>query len=126
VTRNDWKIHQIKTRLFTSAETLTQYWSWAKEDQRLKYVKLNGNTPVQWEFSREPVNFDVKLDDVVEVRGSVKSLRVCLVMKEDSSISRQGEASRGDVMVVFRRERTTRRFLKFCRHRIMVVIEEEP
>ncbi len=125
LTQNGWRIHQIKTRHFTSAKSPAQYWRWVEEEGCLKYMVLIHTPPVQWRVLQEPVDFNVELKEVAEVRASAKAWRVQLIMLVDQSISGRGEAPRGDVMVVFEGETTTREFLRFCRNRNINVVEKE-
>ncbi len=125
-TQSEWKIDQVKTRLFTSSRSVGQCWRWVEEDQLLKYLALKNTSPVEWGVPLDYIDFDVHMKEVAEVRGSVKSLRVQLVMEKNSAISRQDGAPRGDVMVVFETEETTRQFLTFCRNRSKTVKEQEP
>ncbi|OAQ58249.1 hypothetical protein VFPPC_12217 [Pochonia chlamydosporia 170] len=126
VTRNDWRLLQVKTRFFTSADSVTQYWSWVEDKQYFEHQVLKDTNPVQWGLLRKPIDFDVRLEDIAEVKYSVKSLRVHLIMKDTTVASTEDEAPRGDVMAVFKRTRTVRRFLDFLRSRNFSTIEEAP
>lgn len=104
-----WKIHQIQTRNCTSAASTVQLWTWCEEEGSLKHLLLSN---MQWMHLQCPADFDVKLKDVAEVRASVQSWRVRLVMNEPATHEQQ-EAPREDVMVVFEGRTTVQCFLQF-------------
>ncbi|EXU94477.1 hypothetical protein X797_012453, partial [Metarhizium robertsii] len=121
VTENDWRILQIRTRFFTSAESVTQYWSWVEEEKCFEHQVLKETRPVQWGVLRKPIDFDVRLKEISEVRYSAESLRVYLVMgKENATMSTQDKAPRGDVAVVFKNEK---RYSDLC---VSVINEASP
>lgn len=127
LTKDDWRILQVKTRFFTSAQSVTQYWSWVEEEEYFEHQVLKDTRPVQWGVLREPIDFNVQLKEIEEVRYNAKALRVHLVMTEDNlTISTQDGAPRGDVMVVFKSERTVRRFVSFCHKRNLTIAEQKP
>ena len=98
-----------------------------EDEQYFEHQVLKDTKPVQWGLLREPINFDVRLEDIVEVKYSVKSLRVHLSMKKGNpEASTEGGAPRGDVMAVFKRKRTVRRFLSFLHRRNFSMAEEAP
>lgn len=118
LTRDDWRLYQVKTRLFTSSIQVTQYWSWKDQDRLLEHQVLGDVEPISWGLHRAPIDFHVRLDDVVEVRWNVDALQVRLVTdSSDSRVSSLDGKPRGDVMAAFKRENTIRRFLSFCRAR---------
>ncbi|OAQ58981.1 hypothetical protein VFPPC_16910 [Pochonia chlamydosporia 170] len=126
VTKNDWRLLQVKTRFFTSSESVTQYWSWVEDKQYFEHQVLTDTNPVKWGLLRKPIDFDVRLKDIAEVKYSVKSLRVHLIMKDTTVASTEGGAPRGDVMAVFKRTRTVERFIRFLRSRNFSTVEEAP
>ncbi|KAG6002795.1 hypothetical protein E4U21_002752 [Claviceps maximensis] len=115
----DWRVYQVKTRLFTSQTNVTQYWHW-KEDKRVfEHQVLQDINPVVWGLLRAPTDFDIPLDDIVQVNWNIDALQVQLVMGlfGSSKMSEQDGKPRGDVMAAFKRETTMRRFLTYCRQR---------
>lgn len=127
VTENDWRILQVRTRFFTSAESVTQYWSWVEEEKCFEHQVLKETRPVQWGVLRKPIDFDVRLKEISEVRYSAEALRVYLVMgKENATMSTQDKAPRGDVAVVFKNEKTVQRFVRFCHKRSLSVTKQKP
>lgn len=117
-----WEIHQIKTRNFTSAASTMQLWAWFEEEGLLKHLLLSN---MQWKHLQSPADFDVKLKDIAEVRASVQSWRVRLVINNPAT-HEQLEAPRGDVMVVFEGRTAVQCFLQFCHDQNVPVSEQEP
>ncbi|KAG6034373.1 hypothetical protein E4U41_006559 [Claviceps citrina] len=115
----DWRVYQVKTRLFTSHTNVSQYWHW-KEDKRVfKHQVLRDTRPVvSCGLLGDAADFDVPLDDIVQVNWNIGALQVHFVMSSfASSSSMQDGKPRGDVMAAFKRETTMRRFLSYCRQR---------
>ncbi|KAF4512246.1 hypothetical protein G6O67_001411 [Ophiocordyceps sinensis] len=124
LTKEDWRLYQVKTRLFTSSTAVTQYWNWQENEQLFEHQVLKDTNPVTWGVHREPIDFTVRLDDIVEVRWNVDALQVHLVMrKHGATKAKQDSLPRGDVMAAFKRERTIRRFLEFCRDRNLRTVD---
>ncbi|EGX89810.1 hypothetical protein CCM_08063 [Cordyceps militaris CM01] len=119
----DFRIYQIKTRLFTSSEKVTQYWGWVPENNMFEHQVLEGTDPTAWSVHREPIDFSLRLEDVVKISWNLKALRVYLVMS-DRQICFEDDKPRGDVMVSFKRANTMRRFIKFCRQEEIELVEE--
>ncbi|KAG6004304.1 hypothetical protein E4U43_000764 [Claviceps pusilla] len=117
--RLDWRVYQVKTRLFTSQPNVTQYWHWKEDERVFEHQVLQDTKPVIWGLLRAPVDFDIPLDDIVLVNWNIDALRVHLVMSlfGSSKMSQQDGKPRGDVMASFKRETTMRRFLSYCRQR---------
>lgn len=113
VTQNDFRIDQIKTRLYTSSPRVTQYLHWLREQRCLEHQILKEGHPVRWGVLREPINFHVRLDDLVDVVWNRRVLKAHLIMSERSTqVSLRDGRPRGDVMVSFRRERTLKRLIR--------------
>ncbi|KAM0744632.1 hypothetical protein ACQRIT_000016 [Beauveria bassiana] len=103
----DFSIYQIKTRLFISSGNMTQYWVWVPENSMFEHQVLLETNPVIWSVHREPIDFSLRLKDVVKVSWNLKALR-----------------PRGDIMVAFKRENTLRRFVTLCRREEIELVEE--
>jgi hypothetical protein len=109
----DFRVYQVKHRTLSSNPAMTQYWHWLDdEDERsLQHQVLKDVNPTQWGMYREPLNFSVNFQEVLEVLFAPSSQRVVVVMDETS---REDDGKpRGDVLVHFKRDRTLRRF---CNH----------
>ncbi|KAJ6780475.1 hypothetical protein PWT90_11059 [Aphanocladium album] len=119
----DFRIYQIKTRLFTSSERVTQYWGWVPEHSMFEHQVLKETNPVVWSVLREPIDFSLQLEDIVKVSWNLKALRIYLVMS-DRQICFEDDKPRGDIMVAFKRENTMRRFIQFCRREEIELVEE--
>jgi len=112
----DFRVYQIKSRLYTSSTKVTQYWSWVPEERCLEHQVLKDVRPPAWGVHREPIDFSVILDEVSEVAFSLEALRVHLVMRPtNTAIAKKDGLPRGDLMAGFKREKTLARFLAFCR-----------
>ncbi|KAM4062645.1 hypothetical protein HRG_007474 [Hirsutella rhossiliensis] len=122
--RQDWRLYQVKTRLFTSSTEVTQYWNWKEKERLFEHQVLKDTDPVTWGVHRDPIDFTIRLDDIVEVRWNVDALQLHLVMSNHGAAkAKQDGMPRGDVMAAFKRERTIRRFLDFCRDRKLRTVE---
>ncbi|KAK8913430.1 hypothetical protein VCV18_011436 [Metarhizium anisopliae] len=125
VTKHDWRLLQVKTRLFTSAESVTQYWHWKEKEQRFEHHVLKDTNPVKWGLLRDGINFHVQLNEIAKVRWNDVALRVHLIMNEGDPAATQDGMPRGDVMAIFKRSTTVRRFKDFCLQRNIVTEEEK-
>ncbi|PHH59106.1 hypothetical protein CDD81_3801 [Ophiocordyceps australis] len=123
----DWRLYQVKTRLFTSSTSVTQYWNWKERERILEHQVLKETDPVSWGLYRDPIDFCVRLDDVDEVRWNVDALQVHLTMSPlEKKASKLDGRPRGDVLVAFKRERTIRRLLEFFRSKKIKLVEVSP
>ncbi|KAL6894833.1 hypothetical protein GGI43DRAFT_133418 [Trichoderma evansii] len=113
LTKDDFRIDQIKSRLYTSSSRVTQYLHWTKEGRSLEHQVLKEGHPVRWGVLKEPVNFDIRIDDLLDVVWNRRVMKAHFMMSERSTRlpSRDGRP-RGDVIVLFRRERTLRRLIR--------------
>jgi hypothetical protein len=113
----DWRLYQVKTRLYTSSTNVTQYWTWQQGKRRFEHQVLTEIDPVQWGTLKEPINFNILLEEIAEIEWNVEALRIKMVMRKDRNVvvARKDGQPRGDVMAAFKRKRTIRRFLSFCR-----------
>ncbi|KAM3565372.1 hypothetical protein ARSEF4850_001408 [Beauveria asiatica] len=119
----DFGIYQIKTRLFISSGNVTQYWVWVPENSMFEHQVLVETNPVVWGVHREPIDFSLRLKDVVKVSWNLRALRVYVVMSDRQTCSKN-DKPRGDIMVAFKRENTLRRFVTFCRREEIELVEE--
>ncbi|KGQ02943.1 hypothetical protein BBAD15_g11838 [Beauveria bassiana D1-5] len=119
----DFGIYQIKTRLFISSGNVTQYWVWVPENSMFEHQVLVETNPVVWGVHREPIDFSLRLKDVVKVSWNLKALRVYVVMSDRQTCSKK-DKPRGDIMVAFKRENTLRRFVTLCRREEIELVEE--
>ncbi|KAL7920698.1 hypothetical protein ACQKWADRAFT_328546 [Trichoderma austrokoningii] len=114
LTKDDFGIDQIKSRLYTSSLRVTQYLHWTKEGRCLEHQVLREGRPARWGVLKEPVNFDVRTDDLMDVVWNRRVMKAHFMMAErsgSSTVSRDGRL-RGDVIVLFKRERTLRRLIR--------------
>ncbi|TEA14446.1 hypothetical protein C8034_v003312 [Colletotrichum sidae] len=125
VGRQDWALNRIKTRLNQAGTAVTQYWHWiGDDDERLfEHQVLAEGDSFSWGIYANPINFHLELDHMLAVKWAAGTTKVIVVCKENS-VTYEGR-SRGDVLAEFKRERTTRRFLVFCRKMGIELIKVE-
>ncbi|ETS75737.1 hypothetical protein PFICI_12681 [Pestalotiopsis fici W106-1] len=103
----DWRIHQIKTPQHLTNPEVTQYWTFKKDSRIFEHQILHDiSSGVVWGKYDERVNFDLKLDDIVEIQYASDSPRIAVLLRGPE---------RSHVLAQFKRERTKRRFLAFSR-----------
>ncbi|GAO17059.1 hypothetical protein UVI_02003330 [Ustilaginoidea virens] len=120
----DWRIYQVKTRLYTSNTTVTQYWHWKDDERMFEHQVIKETDPVVWGVHRSPIDFHVPLDDIVEVNWNMEALQLQLVMSQFSStLAKQDGKPRGDIMASFKRKTTMRRFLSYCLQRRLKLVK---
>ncbi|KAM0518023.1 hypothetical protein ACHAPE_004425 [Trichoderma viride] len=121
LTKDDFGIDQIKSRLYTSSSRVTQYLHWAKQGRCLEHQVLKEGHPARWGVLKQPVNFDVRIDDLMDVVWNRRVMKAHFMMAERSSSSGGDSTTRlaskdgrprGGVIVSFKRERTLRRLIK--------------
>ncbi|KFA77493.1 hypothetical protein S40288_04263 [Stachybotrys chartarum IBT 40288] len=121
----DWRIYQIKTRVYTSAIRVTQYWTWLEDSKRFEHQVLTEVDPPRWGVLKEPLNFNVRLDEIAEIVWNLNALRLqVIVHRAKMVVARKDRQPRGDLMVAFKRERTMKRFLSFCREKKIHLVEK--
>lgn len=113
---DDFRVYQVRSRLYTSSEKVTQYLAYVDEKEMFEHQVLKDTDPIAWGVHRQPIDFHFDLDDLFQVVWNKDSLRVYLVLSDDQVAAKDGKP-RGSMMVAFKRERTKRRFLLFCRHK---------
>ena len=120
----DWRVDQVKTRLFTSSTKTTQYWHWQEHRRIFEHQLVTDTDPVKWAVYDEPVDFNVALDDIIQVDWSKDALQVHVAMRQvGSSLSKTDGMPIGDVMAAFKRESSMLRFVGYCRQRRLKVVE---
>jgi hypothetical protein len=127
----DFRVQQIKTRFRTTNPHVTQYWHWADdvffETQVLSDVtvdKRSGKKKVDWGTFQEPLNFDLVPEEIMHIMYAPDSLRVVVSMRDGEVIAPQDGKERGDVMALFKRQRTKRRFLTFCKEKGIKLVKD--
>lgn len=126
ITERDFRLHQVKTRKYTSATQVTQYWHWQKSDECFEHQVLKEVKPPSWALYKKSIDFHVGLREIAEVVWNIAALRIHIVMQRGPGmkIDKKDGMPRGDVMASFIRDRTMRRFLKFCREKRVRMIKE--
>ncbi|RYC77681.1 hypothetical protein BFJ63_vAg19445 [Fusarium oxysporum f. sp. narcissi] len=126
ITKYDWRLAVVKTRLYTSHVNVTQYWTWVGQIQGFQHQVLKDVKPAKWGLLSDEIDFHVNLAEIEEMKWNIEALRVHIVMKKDAGKLAADGKPRGDVMASFRRARTMRRFLFFCREKGMKIAKREP
>ncbi|KPM34322.1 hypothetical protein AK830_g12256 [Neonectria ditissima] len=118
IERMDYRLYQVKTRVYTSSTHVTQYWSWMEDDQSFEHQVLKGLNPVSWGVHKDPIDFHVNLEEIAQIVWNIEALRIHVIMRTENTVRAKTDGQlRGDIMAAFKRERTMRRFLRFCRDR---------
>ncbi|GAP88822.2 putative DUF3716 domain protein [Rosellinia necatrix] len=105
----DFRVAQIRTRLLATRPDVTQYWTWRPEAGRLEHRVLRDVQPsVSWGYYREPDRLNCGVGEIAEVRYASGCQKI-LVARDGG-----GGGGGGDMLVLFKRERTKRRFLVFA------------
>ncbi|KAF4982517.1 hypothetical protein FZEAL_1868 [Fusarium zealandicum] len=118
ITRCDWRLYQVKSRSFTTSTAVTQYWTWLEQAGCFQHQVLKDVSPAKWGLFKDRIDFHVNLDEIVEVVWNIEALRIHIVMRKGSvTMDKSDGEPRGDVMASFKRDRTMRRFLYFCREK---------
>ncbi|KAJ1337423.1 hypothetical protein MN608_00275 [Microdochium nivale] len=103
----DWRIYQIRTRAMTTSTDVTQYWTWKNDANKFEHQVLRDVQPkVTWGIYQKPLNFNVSLDETVEIQYARDCPKIIVVTKSEK---------RGNVLAHFKRERTKKRFLSFAK-----------
>ncbi|KAI0148371.1 hypothetical protein GGR57DRAFT_238709 [Xylariaceae sp. FL1272] len=100
----DFRVHQIKTEVLTTDPKVTQYWTWKPEENKFEHQVLRDVRPqVSWGTYEKPVDFNCFLNEIKEVH----------YVPGDRNIAVMTNGFRSDILVQFKRDRTTKRFLSF-------------
>ncbi len=103
----DFRVYQIKTRSLTTSTEVTQYWTWKSDQNMFEHQVLRDVFPkVTWGFYQQPIDFNLKLTDLVEIHWASESQKIVVIIKDKE---------RGDILAHFKRERTKKRFLMFAK-----------
>ncbi|KAM6504776.1 hypothetical protein FSOLCH5_015269 [Fusarium solani] len=118
ITEYDWRLYQVKNRVFTSSTAVTQYWTWIEQAACFQHQVLKNVSPASWGLFKDHIDFHVNLDEIEEVIWNIEALRIHIIMRKvNVTMDKSDGAPRGDVMASFKRDRTMRRFLFFCREK---------
>ncbi|KAM6505255.1 hypothetical protein FSOLCH5_014488 [Fusarium solani] len=125
ITKYDWRLYQVKNRLFTSSTAVTQYWTWIEQAGCFQHQVLKNASPASWDLFKDHIDFHVNLDEIEEVMWNIEALRIHIIMRKvNVTMDKSDGAPRGDVMASFKRDRTMRRFLFFCREKGVRMLEQ--
>jgi hypothetical protein len=117
ITKHDWRLSKVKTRLYTSHPNVTQYWTWIDQISCFQHQVLKDMDPAKWGLFRDEIDFHVYLEEIEEMAWNIEALRVHIIMKKGTGAEAPDGKHRGDVMASFIRPRTMHRFLFFCREK---------
>ncbi|KAJ4182611.1 hypothetical protein NW759_017117 [Fusarium solani] len=88
------------------------------EDSYLELFVNAQVSPASWGLFKDHIDFHVNLDEIEEVMWNIEALRIHIIMRKvNVTMDKSDGAPRGDVMASFKRDRTMRRFLFFCREK---------
>ncbi|ORY63474.1 uncharacterized protein BCR38DRAFT_410390 [Pseudomassariella vexata] len=112
----DWRVYQIKTRTLTTSTEVTQYWTWKPDKSMFEHQVLRDVFPkVTWGYYQKPINFDLRLDEVIEIQYAPESQKVLVLIKD---------GKRGNILAHFKRERTKKRFLSFAKKKNVHLVKQ--
>ncbi|KAF5664148.1 hypothetical protein FHETE_7199 [Fusarium heterosporum] len=117
ITKYDWRLSKVKTRLYTSHPNVTQYWTWIEQISCFQHQVLKDMRPLKWGLFRDEIDFHIYLEEIEEMVWNIEALRVHIIVKKGGGAESTSSERRGDVMASFPRPRTMRRFLFFCREK---------
>ncbi|KAF5985953.1 hypothetical protein FBULB1_2685 [Fusarium bulbicola] len=103
ITKYDWRLGVVKTRLYTSHINVTQYWTWVGQIQCFQHQILKDVKPAKWGLFRDDIDFHVNVAEIEEMEWSFEALRVHIIMKKDAGELAADGRPRGDVMASFSR-----------------------
>ncbi|KAK1524832.1 hypothetical protein CPAR01_13780 [Colletotrichum paranaense] len=123
---HDWALNRIKSRLNSVSTGVTQYWHWIPDngEQIFEHQVLAESDTLTWGIYAKPVNFHLELEHIQEMKWATDTSKVIVVCKDGVVISPDGKP-RGDLLAEFKRDRTKRRFLVFCRKKGVELIKVE-
>lgn len=117
ISKYDWRLAKVKSRLYTSHSSVTQYWTWIEQIQCFQHQVLRDVHPAKWGLFKDEIDFHVYLEEIKEMAWNIEALRVHIIVKEEAGVKGPDGKPRGDLMAAFARARTMRRFLFFCREK---------
>ena len=125
LTREDFRLLQVQSRLHASSTKDMQLWSWDPEARKLEHRVLKHTKPLEWGTLKESPDFSISLNKVAEIQYDAYTKRayVNLPAEKDTSASVGVQRSQGDLMVEFKRARTLRRFVAFCESMKVPLVE---
>ncbi|KAI8649789.1 hypothetical protein NCS55_01441800 [Fusarium keratoplasticum] len=125
ITKYDWRLYQVKNRFYTSSTAVTQYWTWIEQAGCFQHQVLKNVSPASWGLFKDHIDFHVNLDEIEEVIWNIEALRIHIIMRKvNVTMDKSDGAPRGDVMASFKRDRTMRRFLFFCREKRVRMLKQ--
>ena len=124
---SEYRLYQVKTRQYLSSDKVSQYWSWQPDRRCLEHQVLKSPNPPGWGLYQKPIDFSFNLDHATEITWNLQALRIHIKINPASRsalVLGSDDMPRGDLMAQFKRERTMKRFLAFCRHmKVPLVLE---
>ncbi|OTB02232.1 hypothetical protein M426DRAFT_13679 [Hypoxylon sp. CI-4A] len=109
----DFRVHQIKTRHLTTSTEVTQYWTFSLDKRLFEHQVLREVHPkVAWDIYEKAINFNIELEEIEEIQYASDDQRIIVVTNDET---------RGNVLALFKRDRTKRRFLTFTKKRGIIL-----
>lgn len=127
--REEYRVAQIKHRRHASSTNSSQYWSWQPDRKAFEHQVVKSVDPVKWGFIDKPVDFHVNLEEIHEIVWNLQILRIQIrvdALCKSAVILEVDGKPRGDLMVSFKRERTMKRFMFFCRGKKVNLVKASP
>lgn len=128
INREQYRISVIKHRQHTSSSDPSQYWLWQPDRLCFQHRVLKSTNPAEWRQLDKPVNFNLNIDEISEIVWNLTTLRILIKVNTESNravILDVDGKPRGDLMITFKRLRTMKRFMTFCRSMKVPLVKEE-
>lgn len=90
---------------------MTQYWHWVADGKVIEHQVLKSLRPIKWSVFKKPYNFHLKPADIKEVTFAQGS--TCVIVTHWKGREGKDIEPRGEMMALFERDLTKRRFLSF-------------
>jgi len=111
----DFRVLQIKASSLTTRMEDTQYWTYKPEENKFEHQILRDVQPhITWELYGQPDKFNCRLERIREIRYASNSLKIIVATTNQQQ---------GDILVIFKRERTKKRFLAFVNKKGIMLIK---
>ncbi|KAG7408170.1 hypothetical protein Forpe1208_v012389 [Fusarium oxysporum f. sp. rapae] len=68
ITKYDWRLAVVKTRLYTRHVNVTQYWTWVGQIQCFQHQALKDVKPAKWGLLSDEIDFHVNLAEIEEMK----------------------------------------------------------
>ncbi|KOS21180.1 hypothetical protein ESCO_004513 [Escovopsis weberi] len=112
INKDDFRVYQVKSRLYTSSPKVTQYLHWLRGKGQFEHQVLTCVKPVHWGYLKHPIDFGIDIKDITGVSFNPDAMLVELALSENSRrVFKKDGLPQGNIMVAFKRVSTLKRFV---------------